>query len=145
MTPAFLTGSRVYGTPRPDSDWDLVLLVDDATCDALKAAEETCIACGGTKKNSKGGDCVPCEATGIRVKKEAATLTDSDRDHEMNDASFTVGRINMIVLTDPGMFEVWRKGTEFLKGKAPVDRATATKYLRRKRARYYQERNNGEG
>lgn len=32
---AFLTGSRVYGTPTEDSDWDLVVLTTDATALAL--------------------------------------------------------------------------------------------------------------
>lgn len=33
---AFLTGSRVYGTPRPDSDWDLCILPDQRTADMLE-------------------------------------------------------------------------------------------------------------
>lgn len=37
---AFLTGSRVYGTPRPDSDIDLVILVDGLTGDALELLKE---------------------------------------------------------------------------------------------------------
>jgi len=32
---AFITGSHAYGTPRPDSDIDLVILVDSATCALL--------------------------------------------------------------------------------------------------------------
>lgn len=32
---AFLTGSRAYGTPREDSDVDLVVLVSDSDMDAL--------------------------------------------------------------------------------------------------------------
>lgn len=37
QTPAFLTGSRAYGTPTPKSDWDLVVLVDHETAAKLKA------------------------------------------------------------------------------------------------------------
>lgn len=32
---AFLTGSQAYGTPREDSDTDIVVLVDQTTFDAL--------------------------------------------------------------------------------------------------------------
>lgn len=34
-TPAFLIGSRVYGTPRPDSDLDLVILAEPEVRRAL--------------------------------------------------------------------------------------------------------------
>lgn len=33
---AFITGSRVYGIPREDSDIDLVVLVDETTRDNLR-------------------------------------------------------------------------------------------------------------
>lgn len=38
---AFLTGSRVYGKPRPGSDTDLVIRVDEATADRLRKLSET--------------------------------------------------------------------------------------------------------
>lgn len=34
-TPAILGGSRAYGFPTEDSDWDLVVLVDPATAEKL--------------------------------------------------------------------------------------------------------------
>ena len=38
---AFLTGSRVYGTPREDSDLDLVVFVDEDTKKALRAMSDS--------------------------------------------------------------------------------------------------------
>ncbi len=39
---AFLTGSRVYGKPRPDSDIDLVILIEEKDLNKLiKMADET--------------------------------------------------------------------------------------------------------
>jgi hypothetical protein len=38
---AFITGSRAYGNPRPNSDVDLVVLVDEDTADLLRTASET--------------------------------------------------------------------------------------------------------
>lgn len=37
---AFITGSRCYGTPRPDSDLDLVVLVDEDTLEQLESMAE---------------------------------------------------------------------------------------------------------
>lgn len=38
---AFLTGSRAYGTPKPDSDIDLVVLVDPEAAELLWALSDT--------------------------------------------------------------------------------------------------------
>jgi hypothetical protein len=38
MREAFLTGSQVYGTPRPDSDWDLAIYMPLAQARRLAAA-----------------------------------------------------------------------------------------------------------
>ena len=37
---SFITGSRVYGTPRPDSDVDLVVLVDEDTATLLRTLSD---------------------------------------------------------------------------------------------------------
>jgi len=40
-TPAFLTGSRVYGIPREDSDIDMVILVSENDSETLKNISDT--------------------------------------------------------------------------------------------------------
>lgn len=42
MCRAFLTGSRAYGTPRPDSDVDLVVFTDPETAGLLGSLAESC-------------------------------------------------------------------------------------------------------
>ena len=37
---SFITGSRVYGTPRPDSDVDLVILTEEGTATALRTLSD---------------------------------------------------------------------------------------------------------
>jgi Kef-type K+ transport system membrane component KefB len=37
---SFITGSRAYGTPRPDSDVDLVILTDEDTATALRTLSD---------------------------------------------------------------------------------------------------------
>jgi len=38
MSRAFMTGSRVYGTPKPDSDYDLVVDIDPETAKDIRKA-----------------------------------------------------------------------------------------------------------
>lgn len=46
------------------------------------------------------------------------------------------GNLNLIVLTDPGMFAVWRRGTEELIARRPVSRQEAVDHLSRLREEY---------
>lgn len=41
MSGAFITGSRAYGNPRPDSDIDLVVRMDEATLAILRLLNES--------------------------------------------------------------------------------------------------------
>lgn len=95
MTPAFCTGSRVYGEPRADSDLDLVVLVEsDETVELLAAMDETR---KGTGEPSAG----------------------SER------PSFRFGALNLIVCRTVSDYYLWRAGTADLALIKPVARDTA--------------------
>lgn len=135
---SFMTGSRVYGTPRPDSDYDFVVLVSPATLRALHKAATTCIACSGSGTNSKGGPCTPCRGTGqLDARVE---LLREDSDGGIQNGSFRFGPINLIAVTDRKAFMVWRKGTQALykkrKAHGPVSRDEAKAYLAAKRKEF---------
>lgn len=136
---SFMTGSRVYGTPRPDSDYDLVVLVSPATLRALHKAATTCISCSGSGRNSKGtGKCVPCNGTGQTEDKVEGRRATSDGGP--TSGSFRFGPINVIAVTDRTAFMVWRKGTQALykkrKAHGPVGRDEAKAYFQGKRKEF---------
>lgn len=90
---SLLTGSRVYGEPRPDSDIDMVILAENAD-DRIKLMtyrDHT------TKTHVRPGN-VP----------------------GYNGVSLRYGNLNIILVDDPKVFEAWEKGTNFLKAIAPV-------------------------
>ncbi len=99
---ACLTGSRVYGTPRPDSDLDCVILVEDEDdWDLLSHNQDF------TQKkmpsfdmsNTQGGYC---------------------------GRSLRYGKMNVsAVLRDKRVYEAWEKGTRFLKAIKPVTKEQA--------------------
>jgi hypothetical protein len=113
-TPAVLTGSRAYGHPRPDSDIDLVILVDEPALAALEATQD-------------------------RVDDEAGTLTRKHyvtQDYGLSyegrgrSASLRFGRLNLIATTNPDLYAAWKEGTEELVSRAatekrPVERPEA--------------------
>jgi hypothetical protein len=117
-TPAVLTGSRAYGHPRPDSDIDLVILVDEIALAALEASQD-------------------------RVDDEAGTLTQKHyitQDYGLSyegrgrSASLRFGRLNLIATTNPDLYAAWKKGTEELVSRAatekrPIERAEAVALL----------------
>jgi hypothetical protein len=97
---SFLTGSRVYGTPREDSDIDLVVLLDaDEMVGLAKIArnEET--------HGSPGGP------------------------HYEDGMSIRFGSLNLLCVTDEKHFQTWREGTEQLKAMRPVTREKAIEHL----------------
>lgn len=97
---ACLTGSRVYGTPRFDSDLDCVVLVeDDNDYQLLHFSSD---------------------------KRNGAILTNDG----YNGVSLRFGNLNVIaVLRDEKVFEAWRKGTDFLKAIRPVTKEQACMVL----------------
>jgi predicted nucleotidyltransferase len=105
---SFLTGSRVYGTPRQDSDIDLVVLVSEGDLIALsKLADEL-------KDLESPGGAYYEDGTSLRF-----------------------GKLNLLCVTEEKHFDVWRKGTEELMLIAPVTREHACGFLDglRKRAK----------
>ena len=96
----FLTGSRVYGTPRPDSDWDLVVLVDPETAYALASA-----FCD-TDTEEFATDAYKGCGFQVTVEKNGKKL-------------------NLLVSTTQKAFDQWRTGTESLKKRKPVTREFA--------------------
>lgn len=94
MTSAFLTGSRAYGTPRPDSDVDIVVPVQKDAVEKIKAA---------------------LKAAGI----------DTSGTEEYADFAFRVGLVNVLLVPPEVAEKVWKAGTEFLIGQAPVTREKA--------------------
>ena len=110
MKNTFITGSHAYGKPTTGSDLDIAILMGPA--DAVRL-EDTL-----TDQRRGGGG-----GTG--------------RSDIMHSSYYLGGRprVNLLVFTDAEQFEVWRKATEFLKGKAPVTRDQAIKYIRRKLAK----------
>ncbi len=105
----FVTGSRVYGTPRKDSDIDLVVLVDEAT---LKLLENV------------------SEHTPTRHPNEEYQIGVLGLN-----ASLRFGRLNLLCVTTPEAYEVWKYGTEKLKKEAPVTRDRAVEVFSKLRKR----------
>jgi hypothetical protein len=95
----FLTGSRVYGTPREDSDIDLVALVSDKDLyELVKAAEAT----GGLG---------------------------SGQDEYEDGRSLRFGKLNLLCVTKKRHFDIWKLGTLELMAMAPVTRDHAIQHL----------------
>ena len=101
---AFLTGSRVYGTPGPKSDVDLVILADKATINALRKLEDKILL------NADG-------------KIQAETNTPSKVGYQS--ASIRFGNLNLIVVMDQDEFDCWRLATKALETEKPVTKQRA--------------------
>jgi hypothetical protein len=112
MFGAFVTGSRVYGEPTYDSDVDLVVLVDEPTLELLLAVI-----------NEQRG--MQAEAT--------ASATDNP---EALSASLNFGCLNLLCVTSPIAYGIWKLGTEKLTELAPVPRNDAVAYFKALRAHY---------
>lgn len=101
------TGSRVYGTPREDSDEDYVVIATDDEVQKMKPYADSWHTEDG---GSAGGS--PAVFATLRF-----------------------GRINLICVETADQFRVWRTGTEFLAGvasaKGPVTREFAVETFQR--------------
>jgi predicted nucleotidyltransferase len=101
--PAFLTGSHVYGKPRPSSDVDLALLVDKQTFGLLLLNSDV-----GEGSNSEVGDQPGTEKDALAVR---------------------FGKLNLLLTTNPKTFQAWENATQDLTDIAsrngPVDREFA--------------------
>jgi predicted nucleotidyltransferase len=104
-TPAFVTGSRAYGTPRPDSDVDIVVMMTETDLHLLRSLSDSSESIND-----------PC----------------SDGDNlEMSQGSFKFGKMNIIAVTKPHDYLAWKQGTDDLKKLAPVHRDYAIEHLRK--------------
>ena len=102
-TPALLTGSRAYGTPREDSDVDLVIRVRDAaTLAAIREAADPVM---------------PNQGHSARAGR----------------SSFRFGDLNLIVCHTDAEYAVWAAGTAELVDRAPVAREEAVAVFKRLR------------
>jgi hypothetical protein len=99
----FVTGSHAYGTPRLDSDIDLVVYGSMHTLDALATQHES-----------------------------ARPKHPGEQYHDMlRSGCLYFGRLNLIFITDTKLFDAWRAATEWLTRRKPVDREYAIRVHRR--------------
>ena len=104
----FLTGSRIYGTPKDTSDVDLVVMVDIDTIGMLLEFFDA---------NAKVYD------------------DDEDREHcKPKTASLKCGALNLICVSDDIDYDIWKSGTEYLKRQSvdvgPVTRDEAIRVFK---------------
>ena len=107
---AVIGGSRAYGTPREDSDVDMVILVSQEDLALLMENFD----------NTKVGATEPTPA----YANEAGT-------------SLRVGNLNLIVTTNPEVYALWEDGINYLKSQKPVTREFAVGYLSGMRQDYF--------
>lgn len=102
MSRSFLTGSRVYGTPRPDSDVDLVVLMESEEIQALAllADSNKDVSSGASRAVYDSGSCL------------------------------RFGRLNLIAHWDRDVFDAWRAATEELAKAKPVTREHAIEAIK---------------
>lgn len=105
---AFITGSRRYGTPRPDSDIDVVIGCDSATADKLRAFSEGGLASSDSAYYA--GD----EVAAVGTRR------------------VSVVKLNLILCDTDEKYEAWLRGTEELVKRAPVNRDQAKAYFSKK-------------
>lgn len=97
---SFITGSQRYGTPTPDSDTDLVVLVD----------EESLI--------------VLIKASAQKTESHGAQET-----YYEDGCSIRFGKLNLLCVTEKKHFDIWQQGTDELVAMRPVSREKAIDYL----------------
>lgn len=92
---SFITGSRAYGKPRPDSDIDLVVFISPQDANKLAAIEP-------------------------QPNKDIV-----DYYGKTKTMNLRFGKLNLLACTDKSRFLEWHKGTRLLKAQAPVERDAA--------------------
>lgn len=92
---SFLTGSYAYGTPKPESDIDLVILVTASEANKL---------------------------AGMIIQEDAVL---QDYYGRTKTHSLRFGKLNLLVCTTKEKYLEWHRGTRLLKQDAPVLRDTA--------------------
>jgi predicted nucleotidyltransferase len=118
---AFLTGSQIYGTPRPDSDIDLVVWLSIGDLEKVRELTKPKLTIWERISN-------------CFVEKE------EDEYHGCDSAVFRFGSLNLLVVTTEKAYNDWRDGTEELRAMSPVTREQAIETFRRKRDRINDDR-----
>jgi hypothetical protein len=116
MEKSFITGSRIYGIPKPDSDIDLVVfLTHDEYWKLAKLASPS------SPSNHPSA---------------------SDEDAH---PSLYFGNLNLIPAFEPEVFQAWFDGTEFLKQESPVPKQRACEVMEEFRMRGREAANKRKG
>lgn len=95
----FATGSRVYGSPEEEADLDVVMLLDRSTYWLL---------------------------TDFATKHVNPNNHPSASDEEGH-PSFFLGKVNIIPVFEPEIYDAWLKACQLCKAKKPVTRREAIK------------------
>lgn len=107
--PAFVTGSRRYGTPTKTSDIDLVVLTDDNDDELIDLLSNAADEGSAPDENEVG-------------------------QNEGRWASLRFGDLNLI-LVDKGLYRAWKDATDELVAMKPVTRDQAIEVHRKHRAK----------
>lgn len=107
MARAFITGSHAYGTPREDSDTDLVVMVSFDDLQRL---------------------------IGLSDRRPVDAKDEVEYPEAIDQANLRFGRLNLLCVTQGDDYEAWRSGTEELRARRPVTRTEAIEVFDRKRA-----------
>ncbi len=99
---SFLTGSRAYGTPRLDSDIDLVVLVSKEDLDKLKERQFF-----------------------LTTEQKEAWDKFTKGYESLGGTPLRFAMLNLICCTDEKSFAIWKKGTKMLVDTAPATRRQA--------------------
>jgi len=99
-----LTGSRAYGTPREDSDIDIVML-------------------GETDEDYN-------VFVGLKFMANPTIPTVEECKEQLYAGNLKFGRLNLILVNCPDTFDIWKQGTTLLKEFAPVTRDQAVYVLK---------------
>lgn len=98
------TGSVRYGRPRPNSDLDIAVLVTPHALAVLKAHADRPPQHQADYEDSNMG----------QAQRES-------QDPDKQSTALRFGRLNLIVTTDPAMYEAWDRATEELVWQAKME------------------------
>lgn len=117
-----LTGSRAYGSPTEESDWDLVVLVTKEEAKALAKAFN-----GSLTYDSPGE---PGQGTQLEVTSQIPFPSLPHVESipvlpPLISSSIKIGSLNLLLVTSKAQLSAWQAGTEWLKSVGPVGRDEA--------------------
>lgn len=101
---SFVTGSRAYGTPRVDSDIDLVCMVGSDDWETI-----------------------------IEAARDEIVITEGDPEYTSVSAVLRFGKLNLILVSDREDYNIWMEGTRELKARRPITRDEAKALFKERR------------